>query len=307
MSVESLLTRMSRWVLGLPRLEKPEDPIVPDKPDLEDFEDEPQEPVELPPVGGEDVGEDLPDVPVDQGDIEDLPDAPDDKDDLEDLPAAPEPDTDDAPVTVKPEDLDMSLEEIMDIAKRFPVQPDVADQVPPQVVGVAPGPTADLRSLQEEMDELRLQISLIQPEEDDTDTGDVTGEQDFTAMVTGHTAVGQSPNGSDSQWTYTIERAEKTDIGYGVDKWTTDGEELVAFNLNENINADVVEGGVFGNGVKEAELDVGDTGTDDFTLQPIPNGTPVLVRPIAVDKAAADGEFWIVGGGVPNGITGECP
>lgn len=133
--------------------------------------------------------------------------------------------------------------------------------------------------------------------------------RDFLAIVTASAAVGTTPNASNCQWTYTVQRARKTATGYGISKWTKDGTNITNVrNLNENINDDVAAGAnPFGNGVTEDDLDPDADADDDFTLQPIPADTPVIIRPIVVHAATPSVEYWIVGGGVPNGISGSCP
>jgi len=104
----------------------------------------------------------------------------------------------------------------------------------------------------------------------------------------------------DNRWTYSCRRAHKTAAGYGAASWTASGDAFTARNLAEVINAAT---GTQGNGVDAANLD-----TDDatFALQPIPAGAVVWVMRIAVHAASLAGEYWILAGGVPNGVDGGC-
>ncbi len=110
------------------------------------------------------------------------------------------------------------------------------------------------------------------------------------------------------QWTYGVKQVYKSGAGYGTSNWTVVGDTVTAYNAAENINADVVSEGPYGNGVCEDELDINSNDTDDFTLQRIPTGNIVLVAKVPMlDTSGGLSEYWIVGAGMPNGLCGACP
>lgn len=114
----------------------------------------------------------------------------------------------------------------------------------------------------------------------------------FWARVKSSTAV----EDADNQYTYEIEKIEKTTAGYG--GWTAIAGDWTgtAYNRSEDINAAT---GKLGNGATAENLD-----TDDFTftMQPLPVGLPVIVEPVRLTTGVT--EYWIVGD--PNGIDGSC-
>lgn len=117
-------------------------------------------------------------------------------------------------------------------------------------------------------------------------------------LVTGH-----ARDGANLRWIYGISEAYKSAAGYN--GWSQTGGGLTittssppyAYNANENINGTA---GLTGAGVNQSNL----VGT--YTLIPIPNGTPVLALPVGVSGSGLM-EWWIYGGGVPNGVDGQCP
>ena len=112
-------------------------------------------------------------------------------------------------------------------------------------------------------------------------------------------------SGGTFQWEYTCQPVTKILTGPGSTRWALTGSELVAFNLAENINDDATGSTIpYGNGVFPDDLS--EVGT--FTITRIPDDNIVLVRNVLV-KAEGDvftNEYWIVAGGVINGITGAC-
>jgi hypothetical protein len=123
----------------------------------------------------------------------------------------------------------------------------------------------------------------------------------YTAIVIGATALNNDPT---TQWRYSVKRCRKTTAGYGVAKWTTEGDAFDAYNDAENPNDQI---GRQGNGVSLDNLDVDDDGTDDFGFQPIPNGVIVRCRdePIETPSGEIHYETWFTA--VPNGVDGSCP
>ena len=296
----------------------------------EELEDLPEE---------QEAPEELEDVPVAAGSLEDapalepdeLPEVEPDAGELDDQPPAEEPELSDAPV---PE------AEVEESAPESAPELEEPEEVSPESLGVDPAAvTAQVAEMSaqwssdypQEPSPDELEDEFIRADQRTVEDEDVLeepkllpgGDIDFLAIVTGSSALTYTYNGvtdgQPCQWTYTIQRIYKSGLGYGASDldgegaiWTRDNTSLGAFNMNENINALAGENGTFGNGIAENYLDPNADEVDDFALQPIPDDTPVLVRPITVAVTSGDDttfttEYWIVGSGIPNGVHGTCP
>ncbi len=119
------------------------------------------------------------------------------------------------------------------------------------------------------------------------------GPRDVLAIVTGSTPADPAEDPT-TQWHYTVWRVRISD-GVGYDAvWTEYGDELDAYNLAE----------VAGLYIDPDHYDIDGDGTDDFGPQPIPSGSPVLIRRL---DASGEGQWWIVAAGRANDVDGACP
>ena len=115
--------------------------------------------------------------------------------------------------------------------------------------------------------------------------------------------TGATRDGSDWAWSYDTEQVYQSAPGRGPDKWTaveggiacssTDANLPTARNTVEEING---ASGVTGGGVNVDNL----PGT--YQLQPVPVGTPVLMRLTYADGTTVEYRFT-----TPNGVDGSCP
>ena len=115
-------------------------------------------------------------------------------------------------------------------------------------------------------------------------------------IVTAHTLT------SANRWSYTVAQSWEKPQGSIVQNsgaWTMSG----VLNLNEANN---VESGLLGNGVSTTNIPNTGGNANEFALQPIPIGTPVLVEPIAIYGTNGRSDWWITSSGYNNAVDGRC-
>ncbi len=102
-------------------------------------------------------------------------------------------------------------------------------------------------------------------------------------------------DGANKRWAYSWAQADKQGVGYA--GWTAITGGLTgtnnAFNRYEYLNGST---GQYGNGVTQANL----KGT--MAVKPLPNGWPVLLKPVRNSTHAI--EYWF---SYANGVDGGCP
>lgn len=95
--------------------------------------------------------------------------------------------------------------------------------------------------------------------------------------------TGATQDGSNLRWVYNFSQATKATAGYGGWSALSGGLTGTCYNGSEEINGAT---GLFGNGTTSANF----LGT--FTIQEIPNNTPVQIVAVPVASTGAT-EYWI--------------
>jgi hypothetical protein len=111
----------------------------------------------------------------------------------------------------------------------------------------------------------------------------------FNAVIGGSTSAG--PN----KWTYNFTEVQKISGGYSGFSAVTNGRTGTAYNMAEYINSAT---GLQGNGVVVENLA---TVPGEYTIQPCPPGTPVVMQ--AITRTDGVTEYWF---SHTNGIDGVC-
>jgi len=114
--------------------------------------------------------------------------------------------------------------------------------------------------------------------------------------------TGATQDGANKRWTYTARKlGPKSGAGYA-GAWADDPNdttEYTLYSINEKNNTST---GIYGNGLKQSDIDQANLAGANYAVAPIPANVPVLAIAVFLDDGTL--EWWIPN--LPNGVPGNC-